>query len=405
MPYLSRAIAPLPAASSTISSHRSRKHELVDRRNEPSPIPLTPLNTSTGTQLQATNAQPQGQFPLTVPASDDDNHTGYATQSPSRQKEDGSVKAQVDGSSHQVPKVIDQHKEIFSASANKKRRRSRRKLTLSGAPWPPITMTLNFDVLNPPHDPITPPSSKPVGFYPQDLGPNDVLIVPGKLARKNRGNAKLLELIHQFKVVYDMIPRSQKSTLTRSILLIIRSRDGRFLTLREVGPSTFAMYELGDEDVGIRLGRKFRSCGQRPEKPCRRKGNMLVANDAMDTAKTWIRAPMSTRESMPGTTAYCSTYHRPRDDNDLIKYPSDSLDYRTFNDQEPCINLEVLYHHHHHGSTMRLKPFGSMSDSEDPTYPQYNLIPRDRVVSFYKTYYREPHTTRPYDNINVHGRW
>jgi hypothetical protein len=118
----------------------------------------------------------------------------------------------------------------------------RKKDSASGL-LPKAAEEIDFEVTDPPLEPVTPPSTTPVCDSPGEVNTYDVLCGRGGGTNSQVGNRRFRRLVQDFQPVYLLARRKEKPLLARTIVLIIRKRGGRFLKKDE---ETGELYEVGD---------------------------------------------------------------------------------------------------------------------------------------------------------------
>jgi len=103
---------------------------------------------------------------------------------------------------------------------------------------PSASCEVGFSVTNPPKEPVL----LPYPTYSTQLNENDVLCEYGEKFDSFGGNRSFKHLVHDFQKIYSEVEGQVQKSLARSIVLIIRKRRGRFLTMEETGEVS----EIGD---------------------------------------------------------------------------------------------------------------------------------------------------------------
>lgn len=120
---------------------------------------------------------------------------------------------------------------------------------------PKAAEEIDFDVTDPPMEPVTPKSEKPVCESLTDVNPDDVLLGRGGGTNSQVGNRRFRKLVQDFQPTYLMAKRKEKPLLARTIVLIIRKRGGRFLKKNE---ETGEMFEVGDTKAEAKTSQALR---------------------------------------------------------------------------------------------------------------------------------------------------
>jgi hypothetical protein len=108
---------------------------------------------------------------------------------------------------------------------------------------PKAAEEVDFDIADPPAEPVTPPSDEPLCDSMNDVNTYDVLCGRGGGTNSQVGNRRFRKLVQEFQPTYLLARRKEKPLLARTIVLIIRKRGGRFLRKDE---DTGALFEVGD---------------------------------------------------------------------------------------------------------------------------------------------------------------
>jgi hypothetical protein len=120
---------------------------------------------------------------------------------------------------------------------------------------PAAASEVDFDIADPPMEPITPASAQPVCESPADVNSYDVLCGRGGGTNSQVGNRRFRKLVQEFQPVYLLARRKEKPLLARTIVLIIRKRGGRFLKKDE---ETGELYEVGDAKAEAKTSQALR---------------------------------------------------------------------------------------------------------------------------------------------------
>jgi hypothetical protein len=125
----------------------------------------------------------------------------------------------------------------------------------SGMVLPKAAQEIDFDVTDPPLEPITPPSKIPLCESPADINSYDVLCGRGGGTNSQIGNRRFRKLVQEFQPTYLLARRKEKPLLARTIVLIIRKRGGRFLKKDE---ETGELFEVGDGKAEAKTSQALR---------------------------------------------------------------------------------------------------------------------------------------------------
>jgi hypothetical protein len=102
---------------------------------------------------------------------------------------------------------------------------------------------IDFDVTDPPAEPVCPPSTESMCDSLGDVNTYDVLCGRGGGTNSQVGNRRFRKLVQDFQPTYLLARRKEKPLLARTIVLIIRKRGGRFLKKDD---DSGEMFEVGD---------------------------------------------------------------------------------------------------------------------------------------------------------------
>jgi len=128
-----------------------------------------------------------------------------------------------------------------SMKSGKKGKHSNKSAT--GIVLPAAAHEIDFDVTDPPAEPVCPPSDEPLVESLADVNTYDVLCGRGGGTNSQIGNKRFRKLVQDFQPTYLLARRKEKPLLARTIVLIIRKRGGRFLRKDE---ETGMLFEVGD---------------------------------------------------------------------------------------------------------------------------------------------------------------
>jgi hypothetical protein len=102
---------------------------------------------------------------------------------------------------------------------------------------------IDFDVTDPPAEPVCPPGVESSCESLSDVNTYDVLCGRGGGTNSQVGNRRFRKLVQDFQPTYLLARRKEKPLLARTIVLIIRKRGGRFLKKDD---DSGEMFEVGD---------------------------------------------------------------------------------------------------------------------------------------------------------------
>lgn len=125
----------------------------------------------------------------------------------------------------------------------------------SGILLPKAASEVDFDISDPPLEPLTPASKTPVCESPADVNSYDVLCGRGGGTNSQVGNRRFRKLVQEFQPIYLLARRKEKPLLARTIVLVIRKRGGRFLKKDE---ETGELYEVGDSKAEAKTSQALR---------------------------------------------------------------------------------------------------------------------------------------------------
>lgn len=125
----------------------------------------------------------------------------------------------------------------------------------SGMMLPKAAQEIDFEVTDPPMEPITEPSKSPICESPADVNSYDVLCGRGGGTNSQIGNRRFRKLVQEFQPTYLLARRKEKPLLARTIVLIIRKRGGRFLKKDD---ETGELFEVGDAKAEAKTSQALR---------------------------------------------------------------------------------------------------------------------------------------------------
>jgi len=120
---------------------------------------------------------------------------------------------------------------------------------------PKAAEEVDFEVADPPMEPITPEGTEPICESLADVNSYDVLCGRGGGTNSQVGNRRFRQLVQDFQPTYLMAKRKEKPLLARTIVLIIRKRGGRFLKKNE---ETGELFEVGDTKAEAKTSQALR---------------------------------------------------------------------------------------------------------------------------------------------------
>ena len=125
----------------------------------------------------------------------------------------------------------------------------------TGCVLPAAAHEIDFDVTDPPAEPVCPPSTEALVESLADVNHYDVLCGRGGGTNSQVGNKRFRTLVQDFQPTYLLARRKEKPLLARTIVLIIRKRGGRFLRKDE---ETGMLYEVGDAKAEAKTSQALR---------------------------------------------------------------------------------------------------------------------------------------------------
>lgn len=127
--------------------------------------------------------------------------------------------------------------------------------TATGIVLPAAAQEIDFDVTDPPPEPVCPPSTEALVESLADVNTYDVLCGRGGGTNSQIGNKRFRKLVQEFQPTYLLARRKEKPLLARTIVLIIRKRGGRFLRKDE---ESGMLYEVGDAKAEAKTSQALR---------------------------------------------------------------------------------------------------------------------------------------------------
>eukprot|EP00559_Dactyliosolen_fragilissimus_P003243 CAMPEP_0184872762 /NCGR_PEP_ID=MMETSP0580-20130426/41470_1 /TAXON_ID=1118495 /ORGANISM="Dactyliosolen fragilissimus" /LENGTH=787 /DNA_ID=CAMNT_0027375603 /DNA_START=551 /DNA_END=2914 /DNA_ORIENTATION=- len=140
-------------------------------------------------------------------------------------------------------------------SPKKKSSTAAKAAIAAGMTLPSSASEVNFDIRNPPLEPVLSPSSDPICTIQSAVKKDDVLCGRGGGTNTQIGNRRFRHLVHEFQPTYLLCRRKEKPLIARTIVLIIRNRGGRFLKKDE---QSGMLYEVGDEKAEAKTSQALR---------------------------------------------------------------------------------------------------------------------------------------------------
>lgn len=149
----------------------------------------------------------------------------------------------------------DVYKQVTPPGKPHKSRKSSGANAAANMLLPKAAEEIDFEVTDPPMEPITPPSDEIACDSMGDVNTYDVLCGRGGGTNSQVGNRRFRKLVQEFQPTYLLARRKEKPLLARTIVLIIRKRGGRFLRKDE---ETGALYEVGDVKAEAKTSQALR---------------------------------------------------------------------------------------------------------------------------------------------------
>jgi len=125
----------------------------------------------------------------------------------------------------------------------------------AGMTQPASAREVDFDIHNPPLEPVTRASADPVCSVTSNVNNNDVLCGRGGGTNTQIGNRRFRSLVQEFQPTYLLCRRKEKPLIARTIVLIIRNRGGRFLKKDDANGMLF---EVGDTKAEAKTSQALR---------------------------------------------------------------------------------------------------------------------------------------------------
>lgn len=120
---------------------------------------------------------------------------------------------------------------------------------------PKAAEEVDFEVTDPPSEPVVPPSEEAICDSLADVNTYDVLCGRGGGTNSQIGNRRFRQLVQDFQPIYLLARRKEKPLLARTIVIIIRKRGGRFLKKDD---STGELFEVGDSKAEAKTSQALR---------------------------------------------------------------------------------------------------------------------------------------------------
>jgi hypothetical protein len=187
------------------------------------------------------------------------------------------------------PRSYDEHERYHHYYGHPEYEHGVKKDDKSGMILPKAAAEIDFDITDPPLEPTTPASSKPVCETPADVNSYDVLCGRGGGTNSQIGNRRFRKLVQEFQPIYLLARRKEKPLLARTIVLIIRKRGGRFLKKDE---ETGELYEVGDAKAEAKTSQALRE-------GLDVRATKSAASSLMDKKKKQSLKPEDTSEKSP----------------------------------------------------------------------------------------------------------
>jgi len=140
-------------------------------------------------------------------------------------------------------------------AADGKKGKAATNKTATGIVLPAAAHEIDFDVTDPPAEPVCPPSTEALVESLADVNTYDVLCGRGGGTNSQIGNKRFRKLVQEFQPTYLLARRKEKPLLARTIVLIIRKRGGRFLRKDE---ESGMLYEVGDAKAEAKTSQALR---------------------------------------------------------------------------------------------------------------------------------------------------
>jgi len=180
---------------------------------------------------------------------EDDNTTPAKQLSPDR------ASSKADAESVATTPSLKSRSSKASSPAKQKPSAAAKAAIAAGMTSPPSAREVDFDIHNPPLEPVTPPSTEPVCSVISNVDSNDVLCGRGGGTNTQIGNRRFRALVQEFQPTYLLCRRKEKPLIARTIVLIIRNRGGRFLKKDD---SNGMLFEVGDTKAEAKTSQALR---------------------------------------------------------------------------------------------------------------------------------------------------
>jgi hypothetical protein len=212
-----------------------------------------------------------------------------------------------------------------ASSPNKRKPSTAAKAAIAaGMTQPPSASEVDFDIHNPPLEPVTQPSSEPVCAVTSNVNSNDVLCGRGGGTNTQIGNRRFRALVQEFQPTYLLCRRKEKPLIARTIVLIIRNRGGRFLKKDE---GNGMLFEVGDvkaeaktsqalrEGLDVRASKSTTLMGRKKQRERKKKEQEASSSkvEAQTDDMTMTDSPSrSQRDGPPPQHEYAPQYAPPQ---------------------------------------------------------------------------------------------
>lgn len=180
----------------------------------------------------------------------------------------------------------------------------------AGMTEPASAKEVDFDICNPPLEPIVPPSSEPLFMSNTQINLSDVLCGRGGGTNTQVGNRRFRTLVQEFQPTYLLCRRKEKPLIARTIVLIIRKRGGRFLKKNE---EDNGFYEVGDEKAEAKTSQALREGLDVRASKVNLDGKKKSRGSKKKKSEKDIDSPDEGRQmpSYPDPYGYAPPYHFP----------------------------------------------------------------------------------------------
>ncbi|CAB9521679.1 expressed unknown protein [Seminavis robusta] len=145
--------------------------------------------------------------------------------------------------------------EVKSSEASNKKGKPLANKSATGIVLPAAAHEVDFDVTDPPAEPVCPPSTEAIVESLADVNTYDVLCGRGGGTNSQIGNKRFRKLVQEFQPTYLLARRKEKPLLARTIVLIIRKRGGHFLRKDD---ESGMLFEVGDAKAEAKTSQALR---------------------------------------------------------------------------------------------------------------------------------------------------